>query len=165
MEKINTLINTLQDLPLAIAISEDAILFPWIESIHVLAIAIVIGTIFLIDFRLVGIAFKRIDLNTFSKALLKFTWIGFGIAVITGSLLFISNANTYFSNTAFELKFLFMFLAGINMLIFQTINIKGMQFWGAPLQAIPLPARLSGLFSLIFWFLVIVCGRWIGFTI
>jgi hypothetical protein len=165
MISISQIANFLQDLPLAIIISENEFLFPWIESFHVLAITMVIGTIFLVDFRLTGIAFRGFEFNSFSKALIRITWIGFSLAVITGSLLFISNASTYLNNTAFQIKFLFLMLAGLNMIIFQFISSKEMEVWGHPYGRIPPLAKLAGICSLSFWLVVVACGRWIGFSL
>jgi len=157
--------NFLQDLPLAILIGENEFLFPWIEAFHVLAITMVIGSIFLVDFRLTGIAFRNFEFSTFSKALIRITWLGFGLAVITGTLMFISNASTYLNNTAFQLKFLFLGLAGVNMVIFQFISSKEMNVWGHPNYRVPPLAKLAGICSLSFWLIVVACGRWIGFTL
>ena len=157
--------NFLQDLPLAILIGENEFLFPWIEAFHVLAITMVIGSIFLVDFRLTGIAFRNFEFSTFSKALVRITWLGFGLAVVTGTLMFISNASTYLNNTAFQLKFLFLGLAGVNMIIFQFISSKEMNVWGHPNYRVPTLAKLAGIFSLSFWLIVVACGRWIGFSL
>ena len=165
MNTIQELANTLQDLPLAITISENAVLFPWIESFHVLAISLVIGSIFLVDFRLTGIAFKNIEYAAFSRVLTKVTWGGFCLAALTGSLLFISNATTYLNNTAFLIKFVFLGLAGMNMLFFQFVTSREMNVWGHPGYRVPIGAKLAGFFSLSFWTLVVACGRWVGFTL
>ena len=165
MNFISNIANFLQDLPLAILISEHESLFPWIESFHVLAITMVIGSIFLVDFRLTGIAFKSFEFSTFSRALTRVTWLGFSLAVVTGSLLFISNANTYLNNTAFQLKFLFLFLAGLNMLFFQFISSREMSVWGHPDYRVPPLGKIAGFLSLTFWLIVVACGRWIGFTL
>ena len=46
----------LQNTSFAKTISENEILFPWIESVHVLAIVLVVGTISIVDLRLIGVA-------------------------------------------------------------------------------------------------------------
>ena len=165
MISISQIGNFLQDLPISILISENEFLFPWIESFHVLAITMVIGSIFLVDFRLTGIAFRNFEFNIFSKVLTRITWLGFTLAVITGSLLFISNASTYLHNTAFQMKFLFLMLAGLNMVIFQFISSKEMNIWGHPHYRVPPLAKLAGVCSLSFWLIVVACGRWIGFSL
>ena len=83
--------------------------------------------------------------------------------MMAGSLLFISQATEYFANTTFRIKMPVMVLAGINMLIFELITIRGVQKWD--LKPTPPPAaRLAGGLSLTCWALVVIFGRWTGFT-
>jgi len=90
-------------------------------------------------------------------------WAAFVIAVIAGSLLFISQATEYFVNTTFWIKMCVIVLAGINMLIFELITVRGVEKWDLA-AAPPLAARLAGAISLVCWALVVVLGRWTGFT-
>jgi len=86
------------------------------------------------------------------------------LAAIAGSLLFISQATEYFVNTTFWIKMSIMVLAGINMLIFELITVRGVQKWDLE-STPPLPARLAGGISLACWALVVIFGRWTGFTL
>ena len=54
-------------------------------------------------------------------------------------------------------------LAGLNMLVFQFITSRGMEAWDES-PATPALVRLAGALSLGLWLAIIVCGRWIGFT-
>jgi hypothetical protein len=95
--------------------------------------------------------------------LLRWTWGAFGIAVVTGVLMFMVNAVTYHRNTAFWLKMATMVLAGINMLVFELGTMKSAPSWDK--NAIPpMGARVAGALSIVLWLAVIVFGRWIGFT-
>ena len=83
--------------------------------------------------------------------------------MIAGSLLFISQATAYFASTTFRIKMAILVLAGINMLVFELITVRGVQEWDRkPVPA--LPARLAGGLSILLWGSVVACGRWIGFT-
>ena len=164
MNTIIDLLNWLNDSQLAVLISENDYLFPWIESIHVLAITIFFGSLALVDLRLMGLAFLEKTIYRVSEAILPLTWIAFGIALITGSLLFISKAITYSHNAFFLAKMCLLICAGINMMIFQKITGRDMADWGVG-NHIPLSARLAGLISLLLWISIIIYGRWIGFTL
>ena len=63
----------------------------------------------------------------------------------------------------FQIKMFIMLLAGINMLIFEFITVRGVQKWDFK-STPPLPAKLAGAISLSCWVLVVVFGRWTGFT-
>src|SRR5436190_21112478 len=91
----------LYDSPMGTAIRESGSLFPWIESIHVLSITLVVGSIAVVDLRLLGIASKGRAVSRLSEEVLPLTWMGFIVAVITGLLLFVSNAVKYSHNPYF----------------------------------------------------------------
>ena len=54
--QIDRALEWLQSTPIAVTVAENDILFPWIESVHVLAIVLVVGTISIVDLRLLGMA-------------------------------------------------------------------------------------------------------------
>jgi uncharacterized membrane protein len=86
------------------------------------------------------------------------------IAALAGSLLFASRATEYFVSTTFWIKMSIMVLAGINMLVFEFITVRGVQDWD--LKPTPPPqARLAGGISITCWLLIFVFGRWTGFTV
>ena len=136
---------------------------PIIEAIHVMAVATVFGTIFIVDLRLLGYRDMARPFSRVFGETLRWTWIGFALAVVTGSLLFLPNARTYVANTAFGLKMLGLMGAGINMAAFEFTTRRRVALWDADAQ-VPLGARIAGATSILIWTWVIVCGRWIGFT-
>ena len=160
---IDNFLQMLGQLPLSVRISEDPVLFPWIELVHVLAITIVFGSILLVDLRLVGWAGRDYPISRLSQTIVPVTWVAFLIAVITGSLLFISNPVTYFGNFYFRAKMLLILCAGLNMAIFHVWTMRSIRNWDESAQ-IPLAVRSAGLISILIWVTVIFCGRWIGFT-
>ena len=136
---------------------------PVVEAIHVLTAATVFGTILIVDLRLLGLRDARRAFTRISNELLRFTWVAFVIAVVTGVLMFAANAKTYYGNTAFRLKLATILLAGINMAIFQNLTFKGVHTWDQGGRA-PTAARVAGALSILFWIAVIFFARWIGFT-
>jgi len=150
--------------PLAQTIRENEFLFPWIEAIHVLAVTLVIGSIALVDLRLIGVRALNRPISNISKELLPITWMAFLAAAITGAILFTSNALSYSQNFYFISKMILLGLAGINMMFFQLIIGKNLDSWNH-YQQLPIAARIAGAISLTLWLSIIVCGRWIGFTL
>lgn len=136
--------------------------FPLVETVHVLALSTVFGSIFMIDMRLLGLGHRDAKVSALSRAVLPWTWSAFAIAAVTGSAMFISKATTYFYNVPFRLKFLVMALAGINMLVFQFGVNRTVTAWD--IGPIPRRARVAGALSILLWMGVIYCGRWVGFT-
>jgi hypothetical protein len=160
------LLDLLQQNALAMAISSGV---PWkhlfaaIETVHVLALTFTVGTIVMVDLRLLGVTSRDSAISKISREVLPLTWGGFVIALISGSLLFISKAPTYFHTLQFQLKFLCMFLAFLNMLTFHFGIYRRVVEWDTELPP-PMAARIAGGLSLSLWFAVIVFGRWVGFT-
>lgn len=161
---LETTLQQLYDLPISATIRENVNAFPLIESLHVLAITLVFGTILIVDLRLVGVAAHRRSADKLIRELLPYTWVAFVLAVISGSLLFVSNAPAYAANVEFQLKLVAIALAGINMAIFHSTAHRRIADWDMDLPP-PAAARVSGFLSLALWTVVIVLGRWIGFTL
>jgi len=147
------------------AIRETGKWFPLLESAHVVALTFVVGSIVFIDLRLLGMAFRDQKLTQMHKELLPWTWGAFGGALVTGLLMFSATPQRYFDNTYLRIKFFFMFLAGVNMLVFQFGTYRTVQAWDVGQDAIPTSARAAGAFSILLWGIVIFFGRWVGFTL
>jgi hypothetical protein len=162
--ELDRALGWLQTTAVAKAISENEILFPWIESVHVLAIVLVVGTISIVDLRLLGLASLGRPVNHLLRDVLPYTWGAFVIAAITGTLLFSSNAVNYAHNFFFQGKLLLLVLAGLNMAVFHLIGSGDIARWGATRQT-PLAAKAAGAVSLLVWIAVVAFGRWIGFTV
>jgi hypothetical protein len=157
---VNSFLEWLQMTSLATSVSE--VWFPWVESLHVIALALVVGTLFIVDTRLIGLTSRHLRFTYVSERLLPWTWGAFTVAATTGILMFMSNAQGYASNTPFLIKMGLLVLAGLNMLYFQFVTYRSVAGWdaGRPVPA----ARFAGALSLTLWILVIGFGRWVGFV-
>lgn len=145
------------------SIRENDNLFPLIESIHVLAISLVVGSILAVDLRLLGLASMTRSVSRVTRGILPLTWCAFVVAVGSGGLLFISNATKYLANGYFVAKMLLIVIAGLNMLVFHFIGVRDQPRWDNGI-GLPLKARFAGALSILLWVAVVTCGRWIGFT-
>ena len=154
----------LYDSALAMTIRENELLFPWIESLHVLSITLVVGSIAIVDLRLLGLASLDRAVTRVTRDVLPCTWIAFAFAALTGAALFTSNAVNYAHNFYFQGKILLLALAGLNMLAFHLAIGKQIANWEA-LAIPPFRAKIVAAASLILWVIIIGFGRWIGFTI
>lgn len=156
-------LEALEALPLSTAILESNWLFPWIETLHVLALTIVVGSIAIVDLRLLGLASKDRSVTSLTKQLLPWTWSAFAVALLSGALMFASAAVKYYNNLPFRIKVLLLLLAGLNMLVFHLRAYRRVEVWDVA-PATPGAARLAGALSLTFWIGVVAAGRWIAFT-
>jgi hypothetical protein len=156
-------LQNLEETELAGSIRHSLYIFPVLESVHVMALSVVFGTVMIVDLRLLGVASSRRPFARMSSELLRITWVAFALAALTGTLMFMTNARVYAGNTSFRLKMLLLALAGLNMAIFHLTVGRTVPRWGeAP--AAPGLGKLAATLSLALWIAVIFTGRVIGFT-
>lgn len=162
--EIDHALGWLQSTRIASAIAENEILFPWIESVHVLAIVLVVGTISIVDLRLLGVASLDLKVRRLMRDVIPYTWGAFTVAAITGSLMFSSDAVHYAHNFFLLGKLVLLALAGINMAAFHFIGVGDIEHWDTGTGRTPMAARAAATISLVVWIAVVAFGRGIGFT-
>lgn len=160
---IRPYLDALQSSRLALGIRDSLYWFPTLEALHVVALSLVFGTILIVDLRVLGVASTQRIFRRVSGDALKWTWLAFAAAIVTGALMFASNANVYFDNVAFRLKLVLIVLAGLNMALFHFTEGDS-SGWHRP-GAVPRVSKVCAMLSLILWIGVIGAGRTIGFTI
>jgi len=149
---------------LGTTIAESTWMFPTIETIHVVALVTVLGTIALVDLRLVGVKGHALRVSQLARDTLPWTWGAFALAAITGSLLWVSKASSYMDNPWFLAKLALLALAGLNMMYFHLTTWRTVDHWELD-PSFPAEAKIAGWLSLVFWLAVVFCGRMIGFTL
>lgn len=154
----------LQDSALGQFVASSTWAFPTFETLHVISFVTVLGTLAVMDLRMLGLTSTDYSLTETSKDTLRVTWIAFIFAAITGSLLFMSNATNYVNNPYFIRKMICMALAGVNMLVFEFLTWRRVKEWDVG-PVIPVATKLAASLSLIFWVLVVFFGRTVGFTL
>jgi hypothetical protein len=160
---IAAILKWLEASGLAARIRESLFLFPLIESTHVFALALVFGTITIIDLRLLGVASTHRPFQRMASDILKWTWAAFALTAVTGALMFITNASVYYHNFYFRTKMVLLALSGVNMLVFELTAGRTIHSWDMALSA-PRAGKVAAAASIIIWIGVIFMGRLIGFT-
>ena len=152
----------LQDLNFPTEIRESVWLFPTIETVHVFALVLVVGSIMTVDLRLLGLANRERAFSELAGEMLPWTWTAFVIAASAGLLMFSSKALTYYGNIPFRIKMCCLLLAGINMALFHWLGTRHLETWDR--KQPPPPAKFAGGASLLLWIIIVAAGRWVGFT-
>jgi len=160
---ISTFLASLESSGIATRIRESLYVFPLLESTHVFGLAMVFGTIAIVDLRLLGLASTHRSFKQITSEILKWTWAAFAVTAVTGALMFVTNANVYYHNAFFRTKMIMLVLAGLNMLIFELGAGRTIHKWDKAPSA-PLSGKAAAAISLAIWISVIFLGRWIGFT-
>jgi hypothetical protein len=154
------LLEWLESTPIANAIRTIRWLYPAFETGHYIGLSLLVGGIMLIDLRVLGFA-RGLPLKSMI-GLLPFVWAGFVINVLTGSMLFIYGATNFGPNGAFQLKMVFIVLAGLNALAF---DLAARRSGGGWIVADRPPLHVKGFatMSLVFWLCVVTTGRWMAY--
>jgi len=142
----------------AVAIRNSRVLFPIVESIHILALAVLLGTVIIVSLRLLGVGFTQRAVWDVYSGLAGLRNGALLIMIATGFLLFCSEAMKCYENPPFWAKMI-MLLAAI---LFQYTALRATAHRpDAPLKRIR--AASAALLSLFLWFGVGTAGRAIGF--
>jgi hypothetical protein len=132
-------------------------LFPAIEVVHLFGLVLLLGTLVVVDMRMVGLGMRRQTVPQLFRAFSPLNGTGIALMLLSGIPLFLSEAIKCYQNDGFRMKMLFLFMA----LIFHfTIHRKV-----ASSDNVGTPwLQLTGLLSLFLWFGVGLCGRAIAFV-
>lgn len=128
-------------------------LYSSVSVIHYFTLFFFIGTIVLVDLRILGLAGRGQTISLLADQLLPWTWIGFALAMISGFLLFTTDAGDYAPDHVFQAKMLVILVA----LIFTVIVHRGQRRWNQ-LAEIPLGVKVIAALSLLLWLGAILAG-------
>lgn len=152
----------LNEAPVSVGIRESDWAFSAIETVHVLGLAAMAGTVAVVDLRLLGLVFRRQSVGGLLSQVLPVTWIGFAIMVVSGVVLFVSEPEKLYTNGAFWAKMGLLVLAGLNPFIFHSTVYRTVHDWGGE-AFVPARAKAAAAFSLALWTTIIVLGRLIAY--
>ena len=153
----------LQSLPWASGVKESSWQFPVIESIHSLGLSVMLWPAALLDMRLLGIFMKRRPASRVASQFLPWVWAGFVTMVLTGAILFASEAVKCYNSPFFRTKVILLVLAGVNALVFHTSVFRDVASWDE-VSATPWRAKLAGACSLAIWIGVVAMGRALAYA-
>ncbi len=156
------LARQISDSEIGTALRESLILFPLIEGIHLLGLALSFGLIFFTDLRLIGVFLRTVPVSQVLNSLRRWIFAGFAMTFISGGLLFWAEAETMIENPAFLVKCVAMVIALANAVAFEIAWGKRGAAWVDQPSA-PGAARLAGWVSLSFWTTATVGGRLIPY--
>ncbi|MFL2546822.1 MAG: DUF6644 family protein [Candidatus Rariloculaceae bacterium] len=134
--------------------------WPIAETIHFFGLCLLIGSLIVIDLRLLGI--NRLLPAVSVDDLLPIAYVGFGLNLATGILFYVGDPHRYTPNIAFQLKMLLIFLAGLNALYYQIKIHPNMAILNGS-AAMPTNVKVVGATSLVLWFGVLAYGRRIAY--
>ena len=154
--------QAIHQLPLAVFLRTNPWAYPTVETLHLVSIALLFGSIIVVDVRVLGIS-KNISMRQLARHALPWTVLAFFGAAATGSLLFTAHAADLIGNRTFLIKLCLISVAGMNAAMFHTGPYVHVANWDIGLPA-PASARAMAAVSIATWIAVIACGRWIAYA-
>ncbi len=142
----------LEQSPLAVWL-RTSLAYPVLESMHVVGLATLFGSLLIVDLRLLGVI-RHLEVGALARGVLPWTALGFLVVAGTGLGLFFARAAELIANPLFLSKMLLVMTAGLNA---AWLHSRG------PLDVSSRLTRIQAALSLMIWLAVIVCGRWIAY--
>lgn len=125
-----------------------------LEVVHITGIGLLLGNLLLLEARVWGLG-AALPVRPLARLSLGLAALGFGLAALSGSLMFATMPAELLANRAFTAKIVLILLAAANAAWFHGRR---------SLDRIDGPARALMGVSTVLWLLVIACGRWIGYV-
>lgn len=145
-----------------VALARDLVgpVYPFASAAHILSIALLVGSITVLDLRLLGM-FRAAALGQLAPPLVRVAGIGLGCAIVTGVLLFSVQPAHYLANSAFLLKLGLIGLGVVNAGLLRRVLWRRHMPWVDP---VPSRVRVAATISLTTWGSAVLAGRWIAFV-
>jgi hypothetical protein len=138
----------------------SAIGWPLMLTAHAIGLAIVVGVIFSLNLRMLGL-YGTIPYTSL-RELLNIAWIGIVINVVTGLSIFMTQASSYVTSIPFLVKITFIVLGIANLVYTQKTLAQHAASWQTA-GTVPQLGRTLALSSLFFWIVAVVTGRLIAY--
>ena len=135
------------------ALRANAWAYPALESVHIVGIALLLGNLVALEVRVFGGA-AALPVQALARLSLRIAVVGFGLAALSGLLMFATQPSELLGNRSFVIKMGLLATAGCNAALF---HARG------SLDKLDLTARVQMLVSTAIWLGVVVCGRWIAY--
>jgi len=149
------------------AVSQTVSTTPWIipalQTLHILAVASIVSSVFLLNLRLMGVIGGEQSPAAVARRFLPFIWWPLPVLLATGSLLISSEPARSLGNPTFALKIGLLLLAIGTTLIYQRRLRADPNYWESRGSRRVTVKIIAGL-SLALWTGIVLAGRWIAYT-
>jgi uncharacterized membrane protein SirB2 len=140
-------------------IKEAAWVVPTVQTIHILAIAIVASSALMLDLRLIGVFWSNRPLEAVKARFLPLIWWPLLLLLATGIIMITAEPGRSLKNPAFQLKMLLLIAALVVTGLFQFLHRRNAAIDEGPRAAMVTLAIVS----IVLWSSIIFAGRWIAY--
>ena len=136
--------------------------YPAVETLHIWSLALLFGAAVAFDLRLLGRA-SPLPADDVARFLLPLARVGFGLAVVSGLVLFMMQARTFAVMPLFFVKMGTVAIAVANTMIFHRGVFTSVGGWRHASRP-PRRARVAAVVSLVCWTFALICGRFLAYV-
>lgn len=148
--------------PPAQAMRESLLLYPIVETVHIVGFCILVGAAAMFDLRVLGWG-RAMSVSALGHQLLPWSIGSLALVLPAGLLMFSTQPKAFLANPVFLLKLTLIATAGANALLFHLGVYRSVAVWDTSQPAPPL-AKWQALLSLVLWLAVISCGRLLAYV-
>jgi hypothetical protein len=146
---------------LAQAMRQWLYLYPAVEVIHIAGIALLFGSIAILDLRLLGVS-RDISVKKLARHILPWTGASFLLIVPSGIAMFTAHAMEFVDSPVFAIKMCLILAGLINAAMLHAGAFRSAGAWEVEVMP-PAGARVAAGASLLIWLSVIACGRLLAY--
>jgi len=154
-------LSWLESSALAHAMRQWLWLYPAVEIVHIIGIALLVGAAVMFDLRLLGVS-RAIPVVALARHLLPWARTGLAVMAVTGSLMFTAHATEFGASPVFRLKLALIAAGCLNAAIFHRWPFRAVSGWDIG-AVTPLAAKAAAVASLLLWTSAIACGRLLAY--
>ena len=152
-----TPIGALEASAFGAALRDSAWLFPAIKAAHLAGITMLLGSIAVLDLRLLGVR-RSFPVRRLAARTLPWSVGSFALILPSGLAMFVAHAGELIASPVFAFKFCLIFAAGVNAAVFHAGVYRSAALWDTGAMP-PWPARVAAALSLLLWVSVVACGQ------
>lgn len=149
--------------PPSLVIQTVSWIIPAVQSVHIMAITVVVGSVLMVNMKLLGVTGRGAAVSALTHRFLPWVWVALLVLLTTGLILIAAEPRRDLLNNVFRLKMLLVVLVGAATFWLQTSVDQNPAAWGVQPDR-PWRARMIAIVSLTIWVGVIICGRWIAYV-
>jgi uncharacterized membrane protein SirB2 len=163
MSSVAAFCDWLAATPLSLLIQSVEWIIPAVQSLHILAIAVVMASVVVVDLRLLGVAGGRQTISSMTRRYFPWVWVALAVLLLTGLTLVVGEPHRELLSPVFVAKMALLAVTIVLTAAFQLSVQQRREAWDAS-STTRAGARLVAVASLVLWVAIVACGRWIAYV-
>jgi len=149
--------------PLSAFVANQAWVVPTVQTVHILAVATIMGAVVIVHLRLLGVVERRQSVGSLAARFVPPSAAAIAILAITGFLMIAGEPTRAIFRYVFWVK-MGLLVAVILLTAALLGGLKAIGVTDDAQRPIPFPYRALAVLALLIWAGIIVAGRWIGYA-